>query len=123
MSTVEVVDPKPKCLGQRLEQGRVVVDDEDLGAAHTVDLRHLLSAGERKLDQERRPFAGPILKPDRSLMILDDAVGDGQPQPRSRTDFLGREERVEDPLLELRRDPGPGILELQVDRARLDPAI
>src|SRR5437667_438272 len=47
-------------------------------------------------------------------MIFDDPVGDGEAQPRPVPDFLGREERVEDPLLQPLRDPRAGVGEREV---------
>src|ERR687887_921613 len=62
----------------------------------------------RQLDQEARTAAPARLDGDRAAVLLDDAVGDRQPETRPGADLLRREERVEDALLELARDAGPG---------------
>src|SRR6266536_1090492 len=46
---------------------------------------------------------------DLPAVLLDDAVRDREAQAGSGPDLLRGEERVEDPLLELARDPGAAI--------------
>src|SRR5215831_16911629 len=70
---------------------------------------------DRELDHE--PRAGSAgLDRDRAAVLLDDAVGDREAEAGSRSDLLRREERVEDALLELPRDPGPAVGEVDPDQ-------
>src|SRR5206468_7032391 len=58
----------------------------------------------RQLDQEVRTAATARLDADVPAVFLDDAVGDREPEAGAGPDLLGREERVEDALLQLTRD-------------------
>ena len=46
-------------------------------------------------------------------MLLNDRVGDSQPEPGTLADFLGREERIEDLRLQLLWDPRPIVVDLE----------
>jgi hypothetical protein len=74
----------------------------------------VLGASEWNVDQEDRPFSGPVIEPDRPLMILDDAIRDGETQASAGTDILRRKERVENALLEPRRYPRTGVLKCEM---------
>src|ERR1044071_4100703 len=52
--------------------------------------------GSGQLDREMRTFAGTAVDEYGSGMLLDYSVGEREPQTRTLTDFLGREERVVD---------------------------
>src|SRR5436189_2950431 len=69
----------------------------------------------RQLDQEVRTAATARLDADVPAVLLDDAVGDRQPEAGAGPDLLRREERVEDPLLELLRNSGAGVRETDPD--------
>ncbi len=53
--------------------------------------------GTRELNHEVGSRAFVLFYENRSLVLFDDAVGDGKSQAGSRTDFLGRKEWVKDP--------------------------
>src|SRR5207245_6638124 len=67
-----------------------------------------------QLNHECGALAWRAARLDGALMIFDDPVGNGEAQPRPVPDFLGREERVEDPLLQPLRDPRAGVGEREV---------
>jgi hypothetical protein len=76
--------------------------------------------GSRTMNREHRPG-------DDSAVHLDDPVADRQAQPGPLADRLGREERVEDFVADLRIDAAAGIGDLDLldlgavlDRARAD---
>src|SRR5207245_4687697 len=50
-----------------------------------------------------------------TLMLLDDAVGHPEAEPGALAGWFGREERVEDPGEQLRRNAGPGVAHLDPD--------
>jgi hypothetical protein len=54
------------------------------------------------------------------VVLLDDAVGDGEAEPGPDPHVLGREERIEDALLESFRDAGAGITHGHAHVAHLD---
>src|SRR5436190_10242997 len=91
---------------------RPVISDEPASCKNRLR-RKLLH--RRQLDQEVRPPAAVGLDGDVSAVLLDDAVRDRKPEAGSGADLLRREERVEDPLLELPRDPGARVRELDPD--------
>ena len=47
-----------------------------------------------------------------AVLVDDDVVRDGQALARALADFLGREERIEDALLDVRRHAGAGVGDL-----------
>ena len=47
--------------------------------------------------------------------LLDKTVDHAEPEPRALADLLGREERLEDALGDLRRDSGAGVLDANPD--------
>src|SRR2546422_7057883 len=63
----------------------------------------------RKLDDEGRAAVGARLAAEPTLMLLDDAVGHPEAEPGALAGWFGREERVEDPGEQLRRNAGPGV--------------
>ena len=102
MSTVTSAHSEPQRLRKRLQQRRVVVDDEDARRfmASAAAWRSRGCSGQRELDEERGAFAGRAHDRDGAAVLLDDAVGDGETQSGALPDLLGREERIEDPPLE-----------------------
>src|SRR5258707_11453117 len=56
---------------------------------------------------------------DRSLVVLDNAVGDGKTKTCPRSHLLGGEERIEDALLESCRDARAAIFHLQLHDVHL----
>src|SRR5207253_1300487 len=76
-------------------------------------------------DEERGALARPAVDRDLAAVLLEDAVGDRQAETGPGPDLFRREERVEDALLELGRDPGPRVREGDPDQlvvaARGDP--
>src|SRR5262249_5149556 len=64
------------------------------------------------MDREAGPFAGYGLDLDLPAMLLDDSVADAQSQSRSVSDRLGREERIEDSLPDVRLDPAAVVLDV-----------
>lgn len=60
-------------------------------------------------------FAGPSVHVDPAAVLFDDAVADGQSQPRSFPDFLGGVERVEDPGDVFLRDAGSLVPDFEVE--------
>src|SRR5262249_33877383 len=77
----------------------------------------LMSALLRILPGDRQPnpeprVAGRRLQRNVSVVLLDhDAPRDVKPEARSLAHRLGGEERFEYTVLDLRRDPGPGVAE------------
>src|SRR5438552_1771635 len=69
----------------------------------------------RKLDDEGRAAVGARLAAEPPLMLLDDAVGHPEAEPGALAGWFGREERVEDPGEQLRRNAGPGVSHLDPD--------
>src|SRR5467141_1339886 len=67
------------------------------------------SWSEGQLDEEGGAFAWRAHDGDRAAVLLDDPVRDGQAQARAFPDFLGGEERIEDPPLEPGWNPLTGI--------------
>src|SRR5262245_38656881 len=68
---------------------------------------------QRKKETEGRPHAGRATEGDGAPMVLDDLVGQGEPEPG--TSLLGREEGVEDPVRGRKRDAVSGIFDLDLD--------
>src|SRR5580698_4308443 len=62
-------------------------------------------AAGRQRDAEGGPFAEAAQDLDAAAVSIDDAMDDGQAEPRALADVLGREERIEDPGDDLGRDP------------------
>src|SRR5438034_11182625 len=79
---------------------------------------------DRQLDQEGGAPAR-LNERDLASVLLDDAVGDREPQPGAGSDVLGREEGVEDARRDLRRNSGAAVGEDDLDRLaferRADP--
>src|SRR5207245_7167585 len=63
--------------------------------------------GEGKIDGEDRAASLPIRRLEARALGLSDGGADGQAE--TAAPFLGREERVENPLEELRRDAGTSV--------------
>src|SRR5262245_54068945 len=61
---------------------------------------------------ERGALARSAVHEDGAPVLLDDPVGDAEPQPGAPTDALGAEERVVDPLDVLALDAVAGVLHL-----------
>src|SRR5580658_8264242 len=87
------------------------------------DLCHsaLLPRGDRK------PYPEPGIARDRLygniavVLVHHDAPGDVEPEPGSLAHGLGGEERLEDPIPDLRRYPRPGIAELHEHELPVQP--
>ena len=71
----------------------------------------------RQVDLEGRAPARFAVDVNRALVVQDDAVGHGEAQAGAATDFLGREEGLEDPLADLGRHAVPGIGDAEDDVA------
>ena len=95
-----------------LSDGLVVFDHEQLHAA---------SVGHGQGHAEHRGEPGFAAHVQLALMIGDDAVADGQPEPGAARRTLGREERVEDLGQHVRRDAGAVVLELRHGRPAVHP--
>src|SRR5579884_3329725 len=67
---------------------------------------------DRQEDAEGGSFVERALHLDLPPVLLDNAVGDRQSQPRPLPHRLRREERIEDLLDVLRRNPASGVLDL-----------
>src|SRR5438067_9694676 len=75
-----------------------------------------MGAGKGQLDEECGALAGRAFNRDRAAVLLDDPIRDGQAEAGAFADFLGGEERIEDPQLKSGRNPVPGIDERDLDR-------
>ena len=62
-----------------------------------------------QFDREDGAAARVVRSVNGSAVLLDDSVGNGEAQARSATDFLGREERVEDPRQHFSRNAVPAV--------------
>src|SRR5438552_2165406 len=76
----------------------------------------------RQLENKRGAALGTVLSPELATELGDDAVGDREAEPASLAGGLGREERVEDPRHQFRRDPRPGVAHFQADARAVRPA-
>src|SRR5438309_6761731 len=76
----------------------------------------------RQLEKKRGAALGTVLSPELTTELGDDAVGDREAEPASLAGGLGREERVEDPRHQFRRDPRPGVAHFQADARAVRPA-
>ena len=77
---------------------------------------HAATAGSPaagRSNRTRKPPVGPVLRGDRAAMLLDDLLGDREPEPRPAA--LGREVRVEEARKDLRSDAGPVVLDRDRD--------
>ena len=72
-----------------------------------------VNSGKRH-DKARAP-AGNGFNFDPALAVLDDAIADGQPQPRSLADFFGRKKRFEDFLANGIRNAAAAVFNLGDD--------
>src|SRR5204862_6110139 len=68
-----------------------------------------------QLDQERRASPGRALDPDRTPVLLDDALAERESESRSLAARLRREEGFEDTRLDFRRNSRPRVADLEVD--------
>ena len=64
----------------------------------------------------RAPPSGDVARENRAAVLLDDPVGDGESEPGALVDFLGREERVENPRQDVAIDAGAGVADARDDR-------
>ena len=72
-----------------------------------------LRAADGQADGERGARAGAARHLDGAAVLVDDhVVRDGQALARALADFLGREERLEDALLHVRRHSGARVADL-----------
>ena len=74
------------------------------------------SRGERKRQREARALTDRAVAGNRAAVLLDDAVGDRQPQAGALADVLRREERIVDARQLLGRNARAGVADL--DRRR-----
>ena len=72
---------------------------------------------QRDRDAEDRSLAQLALHHKRTLVRGHDGVAHGQPEPRSLTHLPGREEGIEDPILEVIGDAHPRVANLGDDRS------
>ena len=63
----------------------------------------------RQEDAERGAFALLGIDIDEAASLLDDAVDRREPEAGALADFLGREERLEDLVDDIRRDTSAGV--------------
>ena len=84
---------------------------ERRGRADACTLRR-----RRELDREDRAASGSVGGGDRAAVLLDDAVGDRQPEARALVHFLRREERIEDPRQHLLVDARTAVADPRDDR-------
>src|ERR1039457_5660869 len=88
--------------GADLHDLRLVVYDQN-GPGTMLKDRHGglvlrdLALGRRKKKREGRAFSHLALNPDKTRVVLDDAVDRSESQPRSLSRVFGREEGFEDP--------------------------
>ncbi len=76
-----------------------------------------LAAGRRQEDAKACPLAGNALDFESAAVVLNHAMGDGEPQARAVTDILGREERIEDLWQVLVGDPAAVVGDFDLDLA------
>src|SRR3954471_5544479 len=67
--------------------------------------------GSGKVEAECRPFTRFGLHVDMAVRLADEAVDHAQPETGALSDFLCGKKRLEDPLRDLRRHAGTGILD------------
>src|SRR6266567_9586058 len=88
------------------------------GTDGSIPAISLMSALLRILPGDREPYPEPRVTRRRLqgqvpvVLLHHDAPRDVQPEARSLAHRLGDEERFEYTVLDLRRDPGPGVAEL-----------
>src|SRR5919201_5325210 len=78
--------------------------------------------GYLELSQELRARVGAVRDRDGAVVLLDDAVGDGEAEPGPGPHVLGREEGIEDALLEPFRNAGAGVTHGHAHVAPVDRA-
>ena len=96
-------------------EGRVVVDEEERrDGLHWMTRRGAArpAAGQHHL--ERGPRPGRAADLDVAAPVPDEVQGQEEPEPRPAAP--GAEERLEDPLLDLRRDAAPVVRDADADR-------
>ena len=74
------------------------------------------------MDHEGAPAPHGAGDADGSTVLLDDAQGHAEAEPRPLADLLGREERIEEPTQVLRRDAASGVAHHDLD-PRPRPAV
>jgi hypothetical protein len=94
------------------DQRLLVVDEQDRLAVAARDAflgrrRRGDPALRWNVDGERRADALVALDRDAAAQVGDDAVDEREAEPGADADLLGREERIEDALEDVRRDPEP----------------
>ena len=77
---------------------------------------------QRHRQGEPCALADDAVAVDDALVLLDDPVGDGQPEARATADGLGREKRIVDPGKLLGWDPRASIGNFHHDAAGFHPA-
>ena len=83
--------------------------------------RRLERAGAgRQLHRERRAALRLRLERDAAAVLLDDRVGDRQPEAGALADLLGGEERIEDLRLHVFRHARPIVVDLEHDRVAIE---
>src|SRR5450759_3148214 len=78
-------------------------------------------AADRQDDPEGGPPAGSALELDPTTVIGHDALADREAEAGPLADRLGREERVEDPRADRRRDPAAIVGDLEHDVVAVGP--
>src|SRR5262249_61765975 len=74
-----------------------------------------LALSDRQPDADGGPTAERALHRDASPVRRDDAVADGEAEPRAAANVLGREEGIEDVAEGIGLDPGPVVRVRRVD--------
>src|SRR5262245_6591583 len=77
--------------------------------------KQLTGAGQRQGDLESRSFAKIAFDVDVPAVVADDAVADGEAEPRSLADLFRGEERVVDFSQVFRRDAEAGVSDFDYD--------
>src|SRR5258708_16145983 len=72
----------------------------------------------RQKDGEPSTFLYYFIDKEKSAALFDDAIHGRQAKPAALTDFLGREERLENLVDYIRRDAGAGISDVDPDIIR-----
>src|SRR5439155_23873418 len=102
---------------------RLVLDDEDRrtrdGLGGAVELRARdrrrpeLAAADRQLHVERRAGIGARLEAEPPSVLLHDRVRHRQAEAGALSDFLRREKRIEDLRLQILRNAGTVVVDLE----------
>src|SRR5262245_15160781 len=75
----------------------------------------MAAAADGQLDEERRASSQARSEANSPAVLLDDRVGDRQPEPGSLSDLLRREERIENLRLQIIRNAGTIVVDFEND--------